>query len=220
MLTTKLSIQEKHLNIAKLKKELEAGNVNDDAVEGIIESVNCNLKVMTRKSNYYKSLNHCHKVSKIGISKLTISNKVVGDEFVVKRPDFLKFVLHSNELTPIVVDNAVIEIISPVLKEGNYKWRGIYNGEPISFSMIDRVFKHDVLNKKISFQHGTTIECVLKCYRILDEIGNVVIKGYSVETVLSNINGTNTMETVQGKRYKFNKEQSESQQNLFYDESK
>lgn len=33
-------------------------------------------------------------------------------------------------------NDAMIEIISPVLKEGKYKWRGKYHNEKIDFSLM------------------------------------------------------------------------------------
>lgn len=212
---TKLSILEKQLTIAKLKKELNLGGPQAETVENIINSVNANLKITTRRSNFYKNVNHCHKVNKIGFSKLGVDNAVVGTESVVKKHDFAKFIFHSNELPTLTEEDAVIEIISPVLKKGNYKWRGVYNGETISFTMSDKDYKHDVLIKKVSFQHGSSIRCILKIHRELNELGEVNIKSYSVNTVLERLDGGAYEETPQGKRYNFNKKQIDDQRNLF-----
>ncbi|WP_426356867.1 hypothetical protein ACPUVO_10240 [Pseudocolwellia sp. HL-MZ19] len=43
-------------------------------------------------------------------------------------------------------DNAQIELISPVLKDGNYKWKGIYKDQIISFYMYDQKYK--ILGRK------------------------------------------------------------------------
>ena len=61
----------------------------------------------------------------------------------------------------------------------------------------------------------TTIECVLNIHRKLDEIGEIVITGYSVETVILKVDGQISEETPQGKRYKYEKKQLESQGDLF-----
>jgi hypothetical protein len=76
------------------------------------------------------------------------------------------------------IDTAVIEIIAPVLKEGNYKWKGIYDGLPISFWMIDAEFKNSVFQKQLTFQHGSCINCVFNIQRKFNEIGEVKITGY------------------------------------------
>jgi hypothetical protein len=214
-LDVQLSIKEKELNIAKLNKELGLGEPATETVEAVVDSVNNNFKIITRKSNLYKNFTHCHKLNKVGFSKLNDNFIIVGMESIVNRNDFIKFYLHIDELPPLIVENASIEIISPVLKEGNYKWKGIYNKEPISFTMLDNEFKFNVLTKKISFQHGTSIECVLRNYRKLDELGDIVSKGYSVETVIAKIDNSISVETSQGKRYKYNKNQIDSQGDLF-----
>lgn len=210
-----LSIKERELNIAKLNKELTLGVPASETVEAVVDSVNNNFKIITRKSNLYKNFTHCHKLNKVGFSKLNDENCAIGDESYVNRNEFIKFYLHVDELPPLIIDDAVIEIISPVLKEGTYKWKGIYNGEPISFTMLDSEFKFNVLTKKISFQHGTSIECVLRNYRKLDELGDIVSKGYAAETVLAKMDSSISVETPQGRRYKYNKMQAESQGKLF-----
>jgi len=211
---TILSIQEKRLNIEKLKKELETGKPNDETILSAADAVDNNLKVVARRSNFYKSVTHCHKIRSVGFSCLD-NNNLVTKELVVERPEFHKFILHSNDMQPLVYDDAKVEIISPVLRQGDYKWRGIFNGEPISFSMTDTDFKHDVLLKKISFQNGTVIECVLKVNQKLNEVGDVIPVNYRVETVLEKIDGDVRFQTVQGKRCKFLKKEMASQGNLF-----
>lgn len=212
---TKLSIIEKRLNIEKLKLELARGQVNDDTIASVVEAVDANLKVVTRRSNLYKNMNHCHKIKSVGFSGLDNNNILVNKELVVNKPDFHKFILSSNEMPALTFDDAKIEIISPVLKQGEYKWRGIYNDEPISFTMKDRDFKHDVLLKKVSFQHGSVIECVLTVTRKLNEVGEIIPENYTVETVIEKVDGDSRFQTIQGKRHKLHKKEMASQGNLF-----
>jgi len=212
---TKLSIQEKMLNIEKLKKELAEDKVNDNTIMSTVDAVDNNLKIVTRRSNFYKNINHCHKINSVGFSSLDHNNNTIDIERVVSKPDFYKFILHSNDMPALTFDDAKIEIISPVLKQGEYKWRGIYNGEPINFTMSDSDFKQDVLLKRVSFQHGSLIECVLKVTRKLNEIGEVVPVNYIVETVIEKVDGEIRFQTVQGNRYKFHKKELDSQGSLF-----
>lgn len=216
---TLLSIQEKRLNIEKLRKELEKGEPKNETLISAGNAVESNLKVVARRSNFYKSVNHCHKIRSIGFNSLNDNNRLVTDEHVVHRPEFHKFILHSDEMTPLIFDDAKIEIISPVLRQGDYKWRGIFDGEPISFSMTDFEFKHDVLLKKVSFQNGSVIECVLKVNRKLNEVGEIVPANYTVETVLEKVDGDVRLQTVQGRRYKHHKKEMEGQGKLFPDDT-
>ena len=84
--------------------------------------------------------------------------------------------------------------------------------------MADTEFKNDVLSKKVSFQHGTVIQCVLKICRELDETGEIVVKvinGYTVNTVISKNDDEKITETSQGRRYKLSKKFVEGQEELF-----
>ncbi|MDO6834669.1 hypothetical protein Q4596_03490 [Pseudoalteromonas carrageenovora] len=211
----RLSIEEKKLRIKKLQTELENEKVNESTVNQVAELLEENLKVATRKSNFYRQLSRYNKVEKIGLSALNSDGKPVTDERIVSRNSFRNFIIHSHNLSPITVDDALVEIIAPVLKEGRYKWKGVYENEPISFSMNDKYFNLDVLNEVISFKHGTTIECVLLIHQKLDEAGEVQITGYSVSTVIRKIDSGEELETLQGKKYKFNKKQVDAQADLF-----
>ena len=81
--------------------------------------------------------------------------------------------------------------------------------------MSDTDFKNDVLSKRVSFQHGAKIQCILKIGRVLDEAGEIFTNGYTVTTVISKIDGDIVNETSQGKRYKLVKKQKEGQNELF-----
>ncbi|EGQ8518359.1 hypothetical protein GQ856_24000 [Vibrio parahaemolyticus] len=211
----KLSILERRINLAKLQKEVEEDKVTQDTVEKVASLVDTNYKVVTRKSNFYKQLNNTPKITKVGINGLDKEGEEAFKEAMVQRSDFKRFILHSNSLPVQIEDNAVIEIISPVLRNGRHKWKGIYKGESISFSMNDQDFKRDVLSEKISFTHGAAIKCALHIHRKLDEVGDVVVTGYSVDTVIENGQESVFQETMQGKKYRHQKALKDAQQDLF-----
>ncbi|ENT6819459.1 hypothetical protein [Vibrio vulnificus] len=211
----KLSILERRINLAKLQKEVEEDKVTQDTVEKVASLVDTNYKVVTRKSNFYKQLNNTPKITKVGINGLDKEGEEAFKEAMVQRSDFKRFILHSNSLPVQIEDNAVIEIISPVLRNGRHKWKGIYKGESISFSMNDQDFKRDVLSEQISFTHGAAIKCVLHIHRKLDEVGDVVVTGYSVDTVIENGQENVFQETMQGKKYRHQKALKDAQQDLF-----
>ncbi|WP_028116248.1 hypothetical protein [Ferrimonas senticii] len=213
----KLSILERKARLAKLDKEIKSKNITKETVNNIVEIVDNNHKIVTRKSNFYKKLNNTHRVTKIGVNGLDVEGKDAFDEVIVDRKEFERFILHSNSLPMIIENEAVIEIISPVLRTGKHKWKGIYNGESINFSMKDNDFKNDVLTKKFSFTHGAAIKCVLHIHRKLDEVGEVVITGYSVDTVIENGHEGTFLETTQGKNHRHLKSLIDSQQDMFSD---
>ena len=71
----------------------------------------------------------------------------------IKREEFQKYILVSNELETFVDEKAIVEIVSPVLKKGNYQWRGIYNGEALRFNMKSNEFKTLVQSGNIEFKN-------------------------------------------------------------------
>lgn len=211
----RLAIEERKLALEKLKKDAQQGTPSKETIEGAAKAVEQNLKIQTRRSNFYRVLSNHEKVTGIGFSATGQDGKPIEQEKFVPRSDFKKYVLITNELPVETIDGAFIEIVAPVLKEGNYKWRGIYEGESISFSMTDAEFKTSVLREEVSFQHGSGINCVLHIFRKFDELGEVVITGYSVVTVIEKTDGVSTHETQQGKKHRAYKKFIESQASFF-----
>ncbi|RSD32446.1 hypothetical protein [Vibrio pectenicida] len=180
-----LSIQERKLRIQVLKQQVNTKEVEAETIEKMVDLVNGNYKIITRRSNLFKHLCAYPKVTKIGINELNCNGIPATPESLILRSAFKKFVLPSHKLPIRTVDNAIIEIIAPVIGQGTYKWKGIWQGQNINFSMRDKCFIPDVLNQKMSFTSGSNIRCILSVRSKLDHIGDIVITGYSVETVLS-----------------------------------
>jgi len=126
-------------------------------------------------SNFYKKIEAYEKVEKIGYRSLE-SNE---DEYIVERKDFKSFILH-DDTTISEDDDAMIEIISPVLKEGKYNWRGRYKNEKIDFSMADSKFKQEVIEGKHKFSNGSLINCHLEIKITFDEFGDEKNRTYRV----------------------------------------
>ena len=211
----RLTIEEKKANLEKLRRELSKDSPKEATVDRAANALEGDLKVATRRSNFYRGLLSHEEVTAVGFTPLSDSQVVRPDERTVPRGDFIKFILLTNKLPVEVIDEAQIEIVAPVLKEGNYQWKGIYRGEPITFAMSDERFRASVLLRQVSFQHGSTIQCVLHVHRKFDEIGDVAITGYSVATVIAKVEGVVIEETIQGKRHKHSKRQSAGQGKLF-----
>lgn len=213
-----LTIEEKKLNIQRLKLELQEKSVEkiDKAVINKAASyVDKNLKFVKRRSNLYSHLIGYYRVNKIGFNILGKGFEPFDNERVIDRVNFKRFILSSNKLNSEVDESAVIEIVSPVLKEGRYRWKGIYEEKTITFDMLDAQFKEDVLLEKVAFKHGSAITCVLRIGRELDEVGDIKITGYAVSTVLEISDGVEISKTSQGNRYLHTKNLKGSQGDLF-----
>lgn len=210
----RLQIEESKLNIQKLRKEVKESEASPEIVEKAAKHVSKNLKIIKRKSNFYTALSKKQEVTKVGFTVLSDDFVPQSDERQVDRSEFRKYVLNSNKLRAEEVE-AEIEIVSPVLKEGKYKWKGIYDDQTIGFDMLDLAFKDMVLLDNIPFQHGSYIICILRISRELDEVGDVKVTGYSVTTVIEKIDGSSSLETSQGRKYRHAKKYMERQGTLF-----
>ncbi len=177
-------------------------------------SLQMDPKVRKPRSNFYKQLISYEAVTAVGFRWLP-GDQPAPDEQVIFRSGFSAFLLQTDILDPESTE-AVIEIVSPVITEGDIQWRGRWNGETISFAMHDKVFKDQVFHRQISFQHGDSIRCILQSDRKLDEEGNPKVTGHRVLTVLDKIESTGGVyETAQGRRKRFEKKHADGQSGLF-----
>lgn len=192
-------------------------SMNIEEKQKQLDSLNAKVKFLSEKntlkkkrSNFYSSLNTEPKVKKIGYSAM-YGDTLVFDEILVEKSDFKKFILTSDDLEPIEDDNALIEIISPVLKnKSKAKWSGIYEGKEITFKMQSTEFLKLVQAGQIEFKNGFQINCELIISRKIDDEGHPTITGYSVETVTAyNISQT-PVQTIEGKKGKRNKKNKNS----------
>ena len=155
------------------------------------------------KSNFYEALRGYPKVSKITLRELNASNRSRSGLLEVKRDQFEYYILRTDALPEMKDAKATIEIISPVLKDSRYRWKGIYNkgGGIIDFYMNDEEFKKDMFDEKVVFKSGMCIDCVLLIERKLNESGETVPVSYTVETVVRTRFDKMEIVTPQGKRY-------------------
>lgn len=203
------------LEIEKLKLDLEQAEENkpnEQIVRTAVAIFNFDIKVVKHRSNFYSKLNQYPKVTKIETTAFKDSEEK-GVKSVVERVDFEKFILQSDDLSSEYDENAVIEIISPVLKMGKYKWRGIYlkTNEPISFYMKDYEFKQHVVSDAIPFQNGSQIVCELEIERRINEIGEIEKHAYSVTLVQEVLNADQRIITEHSKRIKRERDELSNQ---------
>jgi hypothetical protein len=157
----------KNLELNNQQKELE--------IEEQIDTKLNDKLVQKYISNFYKKIDSYEKVEKIGYKSVEKD----GIEYIVERKDFKNFILH-DDTTISEDDDAMIEIISPVLKEGKYNWRGRYKNDKIDFSMADSKFKQEVIEGKHKFSNGSLINCHLEIKVTFDEFGDEKGRTYRV----------------------------------------
>ena len=204
----------------KLRKEIKEHEKDDDAeidMESAAALFRSNLKIIKLKSNFYRHVTNCEKTTKVSVQQLKGDNSTVGKAGTVLRKKFDTYMLVADTLKPETDEAAVIEIISPVLKVGNYKWKGIYlsTGRIINFAMRDDDFKNEVINQGALFKNGTRIECILDSTRKMSEFGEVTVTGYSVSRVNKKLDDAASVEIAHAKPAKKKKEPEIQQLDLF-----
>lgn len=211
----RLSIEQRKRALGRIKEDVENNNVTSETIDSAKTVTSRSYKIVTRKSNFYKALSAYEKVTQVGFSELNSEGNRLADEKVITRPEFPNFIITSQELKPLKDSSAYIEIVAPVLKDGKAKWKGIYECQPINFSMNDKEFKIAVVSKQLSFKNGDGILCVLLIHKKVDELGEVVTSGYSVDVVLENIHSGVSTETPQGRRHRHTQKMADSQEDMF-----
>jgi hypothetical protein len=204
----------KILEQAKLKEEIQ--NLKLDA-EIKMRKIEQNTVIPKRKSNFYSTLQQYKKIDKISIITENDSKDTVHT-ITIDRTVFNDYILTSDDLPAIQNEHAIIEIISPVLKKGDYKWKGIYNGEILNFNMKSNEFKTLVQTGKIEFKNGTSIDCLLEIERKIDNEGHEIPVGLNIIRVNNYFVNDTPIETPEGKRHRQKEEADKSQLNLNFEE--
>ncbi|EAI3763792.1 hypothetical protein XJ74_05600 [Campylobacter coli] len=169
-----LELKLKELDLKLKEEELKNKKTQNEYIKKIEE----NRKIYRLLSNFYKKVENYEKIKKIGYQ---FNN---SNELIIEREQFKSFIIEENKDIE-TIEEAEIEIISPVLKESKYKWKGIYNGEKIDFSMRDSDFKNAVIGQKYNFINGTTINCQLEISKTFDDYGEEIKTLYRVKKVYS-----------------------------------
>ncbi len=196
----------------KLRNEIEKLQYD---IQKCTDHLNRSTVVKKRKSNFYDLLDRYQKVNRISFSvENSEREKLINDTFV-ERQSFNSFVLTTDNLDPVQDDNAEIEIISPVLKQGNYRWVGLYKGSAVSFNMKSEEFKGMVQNGQVQFRNGTSIRCTLQIRKKIDSEGLEKVTGYDVLDVHEYFESGKPVVTLKVRKPKVQKETAIEQLSLF-----
>jgi hypothetical protein len=82
-----------------------------------------------------------------------------------------------------VYERIPLEVVSPVLRSGAIKWRGIFEKKVVSFELQDHAFRSDVVSQNVQFQNGTTLICDFEVHQREDDTGDIEVAGYVVTKV-------------------------------------
>src|SRR5690606_15990793 len=123
----------------KLKTKSE-NEIDEDLIKKIVELLMIDYKIIWRRSNFYRKVVQYKRIYKISNQRL-LNYKPIGNDREVVQNEFYNFVLSSDELPKNEIEEAIIDLISPVLKSGNFYWKGFHNNEIVNFQMSDPNFK-------------------------------------------------------------------------------
>ncbi|KMQ52328.1 hypothetical protein CHISP_0595 [Chitinispirillum alkaliphilum] len=165
-------------------KKLASQNPDFDTLKAEILNKNRELShssvIKRKKSNFYSALKKYPRVQRVSFALVDDDKQyIVANQSALSRDQFKRHVLVRDDLDPTETDT-IITIISPVLKDGNLKWVGIYDGKRISFNMKSEQFRKMVLNGDIHFKNGTAIDCILEIKKKIDNEGVEKIVSYNV----------------------------------------
>lgn len=201
---TDLQIENLRLDNDIKRKELEKLNldfiqdekdIDEKKLKDSLELVKKNYKVSWSKSNLYKKLDKYPKVESIEIQRAK-DESPIGKPRKVPKNKFSEFILLSDDLPPKELDKAVIDIIAPAVKKGNFRWKGFYKKEIINFVMDDVNFKNHVMQGNEVFSNYYSIEVEMKQDQRIDSDGSVKTTKTTVKKVFATIEN--------GKREEFN----------------
>jgi|SaaInl0LU_22_DNA_1037365.scaffolds.fasta_scaffold19658_2 hypothetical protein len=199
----KLKKEEIQLQIEKLKRDLEDEKTTEDKtliIQNLSVFIGETDKIKFFKSNFYSTLLKEEKIEQVSTQRLNENLEPITNENIVARKDFDKFILHSVDIDPDFRESEKIEIVSPVLKKGNMKWKGIYNEKPIRFYMRDEEFLTSVINKEISFSNGTSVKADIEFEQKMNDDGDIEIGTISISNITDVIEDSKIIETKRKKR--------------------
>ena len=165
--------QNKQLN-EKQQKEIEKLKQRIDD----LETTETSIKIKRKRSAIYTQMNDNTQITSFALEEY-ITNKETKILGKVDKKDFCKFIDKQKRVIDFDED-ATIEIISPVLNNSKYKWRGNYNNEVIEFSMKDKEFKNKILSEDLQFGSNNILSAKLEIRKDIDEYGNEKISSYAV----------------------------------------
>lgn len=214
----KLANEKSLMELVKQAKEMEDEGLPIPLnIQKKLECVYSSRKIKKQKSNFFRNLMNEKKIKALEVLKPTMLEEKVL--FTIPRSAFEDYFLDSDDLESEIDNKAIVEVISPVLKNGKYMWRGIYRKENKihEFVMLDKDFKKTVIDDGVSFQNGTELDCEIEICKKLDDNGDVFNSKYKINKVYDHRIGEITTEMPSGKRRRIAKELEQQQPSLFDD---
>ncbi|OEK05391.1 hypothetical protein [Roseivirga misakiensis] len=178
----------KRKELAKLNLEFipDDEGLSDELLKGSVELVKKNYKVAWRKSNLFKKLIGYSKIDSIEVQRQH-DFLPVGPSRKISKRRFPNFVLQSDDLPNLEGIIGSIDVISPAIKPGKFRWKGFYDKDIITFEMGHKAFKAHVLRGDVHFSNTFSIEVEMTQVRRIDSDGNIKVTNTIVNRVIATI---------------------------------
>lgn len=157
-----LDESERQLNRAELLKKIKEG---DFTKEDILFLIKGDPEILTNRNKYYTELVKEPHVTSVSCSSYNgkTPNDVFSKAKICKSDFFSQIIKGDTKCVTSSYKGTSVLVVAPVLlKNSQAKWKGIFNGEEISFKIVDKEFLEQVYKKEIGFTTGTTLKCDLK----------------------------------------------------------
>ncbi|POS00512.1 hypothetical protein Q361_1851 [Flavobacterium croceum DSM 17960] len=158
--------------------------VDESKFQEIIKFLIKNYKIVWRRSNFFKKVTLNKKIKKIAFNK-SLDDRTNQEEIQLRLGDYEQFILFDEEIPDIQNLEVSIDLISSVLKKGNFRWRAFLDGQIINFVMEDETFKKMVFEGLIKHTNNVKLKVILNYSRRIDDSGHIKITKYYVSKVIS-----------------------------------
>jgi len=156
-----LDESQKQLNRAEIIKKIKGGDFTDDEVMFVIQG---DPEILNRKNKYFEELSKESNVDKVSCSSYDSEDCYESTRPVtIEKKDFLRQIVKGyTETSDREYKGTSVLVVSPVLlRYSQAKWKGVFNGQDITFIIKDREFLEQVYAQEVSFISGTTLKCDL-----------------------------------------------------------
>lgn len=189
--------------LAKLLKEKHIS-------KEIIERISLDGYITSQRNIFYSAVLKEKELANIKVCRGKDFARGSKDEIIVSQADFQKCIEETEPETRSI-ERAKVYIVSPILIKKKDKWKGLFNGEIISFKMLSREFSDKTQNGEFQFKAGSNIICTLQFSVFYDDEGNEIHKNYEVPFVEKIGEDDNYKMTIEGKKKRID----DSQPSLF-----
>lgn len=148
------------LTIKNLKHQI-ADDTRDELLLFELEKIKQLLiekdTIKIHRSNFYNLLSKEGKIDEISVQAFDDQFSPRTPEFFIPRRKFQEMVVEERDLEAETLDQVELTVRSAVIDNSSLKWHGYFEGNKISFQLLDDDFKQIIRKRGLKFQEGTIL---------------------------------------------------------------